>query len=106
MATIAAVIGSEKNARLGGAPFLQAMFTSPAERSGRLDEAVVDTSRIMLLGLIMDSIYQYIEFDSFHPCEAVIIMLLLAFLPSVLLRGPIPRAACPRVGPGAAKGPL
>ena len=33
---------------------------------------MVDTARILLLGLIMDGIYQYIEFDTFHPGEAVI----------------------------------
>jgi hypothetical protein len=52
----------------------------------------------MLLGLVMDGIYQYIEFDTFHPAEAVIITLLLAFLPYVLMRGAIARAARRWVG--------
>jgi len=103
MATIMAVLGGMKDARLGRAPFLQTVLTRPAERAGRLNEAMVDTSRIMLLGLIMDSVYQYIEFDAFHPGEAVIITLLLAFLPYLLLRGPIARVARRWVGPGAAK---
>ena len=103
MATIAAVLGGIKDARLGRAPFFQTVLTNPAKRAGRLDEAMVDTSRIMLLGLIMDGIYQYIEFDTFHPAEAVIITLLLAFLPYVLLRGLVARVARRWVGPGTAK---
>jgi hypothetical protein len=78
------------------------VLTNPAERAGRIEEAIVDTSRIMLLGLVMDSIYQYIVFDAFHPAEAVIVTLLLAFLPYVLLRGPVARVARHWVGPGSA----
>ena len=40
----------------------------------------------------MDSIYQGIVFERFHPAETVII-LLLAFVPYVLLRGPVARIA-------------
>lgn len=104
MAAIAAVMSGMKDARLGRTPFWQAVLTSPTERAGRLNEAVVDTSRIMLLGLVMDSIYQYIVFDTFHPGEAVIITLLLAFVPYLLLRGLVARVARRWVGPGAAKG--
>ena len=104
MATIAAVLGGMKDARLGRTPFMQTVLTDPAERGGRLDEAMVDTSRIMLLGLIMDGIYQYIEFDTFHPAEAVIITLMLAFLPYLLLRGLVARVARRWVGPNAARG--
>jgi hypothetical protein len=53
----------------------------------------VATARIILLGLVMDGIYQAIEFESFHPAEAVIIALALAFVPYLLLRGPVARAA-------------
>lgn len=102
MATIAAVVSGLKDARLGRTPFLPTVLTNPAERAGRIEEAIVDTSRIMLLGLVMDSIYQYIVFDAFHPAEAVIVTLLLAFLPYVLLRGPVARVARHWVGPGSA----
>jgi len=104
MATITAILVGVKDARQGRTPFLQTVLTSPAERAGRLNEAMVDTSRIMLLGLVMDGIYQYIVFDTFHPGEAVIITLLLAFLPYLLLRGPAARVARWWVGQGAAKG--
>ncbi len=41
----------------------------------------------------MDGIYQFIVFDTFHPAEAVIIALLLAFLPYMVLRGLFARVA-------------
>lgn len=73
-------------------PFVT-VLTDPAKRAGRLQEAVIATARIMLLGLIMDGIYQFIVLKTFHPAEAVIISLLLAFLPYVVLRGLIARVA-------------
>ena len=103
MATIAAVLSGIRDAKLARAPFLETILTRPAERAGRLDEAMVDTSRVMLLGLIMDGIYQYIEFDTFHPAEAVIITLLLAILPYVVMRGPVARVARRWFGVGATK---
>lgn len=103
MATIAAVMVGIRDARQGRTPFLQTVLTRPAERAGRLNEAMVDTSRIMLLGLVMDTIYQYIEFDTFHPAEAVAITLVLAFLPYLVLRGLVARMARRWVGPGSVK---
>jgi hypothetical protein len=45
----------------------------------------------------MDAIYQYVVLKTFYPGEAVIIALLLAFVPYILLRGPIARIARPWV---------
>ena len=93
MATIAAFIDGVRDARTGRAPFLETVLTDPAKRVGRMQEAVISTARIMLLGLVMDAIYQVIEFHTFHPAEAVIIALLLAFVPYAALRGIISRIA-------------
>jgi hypothetical protein len=98
MATIAALRDGIGDARAGRAPFLWTVLTDPTKRVGLLDEALIATSRIILLGLVMDSIYQFIEFDAFHPAEAVIIGLLLAFVPYVLLRGLVTRIARRWVG--------
>jgi hypothetical protein len=45
------------------------------------------------VGLVMDSIYQFMVLKMFHLAESVIVALALAFLPYVLLRGPIARIA-------------
>jgi len=98
MATMAALRDGIHDARTGRAPFLWTVLTDPVQRRGRLDEALIATSRITLLGLSIDTIYQVIEFETFHPAEAVIIALLLAFVPYVLLRGLVTRIARRWVG--------
>lgn len=98
MATLAALRAGIHDARIGREPFLRAVFTDPAQRRGRLDEALIATARIVLLGLAMDTVYQVIEFDSFHPVEAVVIALLLGVLPYLLLRGLVTRIALRWVG--------
>ena len=93
MATIAALVDGVKDARTGRNPYLWVILTDPTKRGGRLHEGLIATARVILLGLCMDLIYQFIVFDTFHPAEAVIIAGLLAFLPYLLLRGPITRVA-------------
>jgi len=93
MASIAALYDGVKDARAGRSYYLWTILTDPAKRGGRLHEGLISTARVILLGLCMDVIYQFIEFDTFHPAEAVIIALLLAFVPYVLLRGPVARIA-------------
>jgi len=98
MATVAALRDGLHDARTGRSPFLRTVLTDPSQRHGLLDEALIATSRIVLLGLVMDAVYQFIEFDSFHPAEAVIIALLLGVVPYLLLRGLIARIARRWVG--------
>jgi len=98
MAAIAAWRDGVNDARSGRTPFFAGALADPAQRTVRLNEALVATARIILLGLMMDGIYQAIEFKTFHPAEAVIIALALAFVPYLLLRGLIARAARRWVG--------
>lgn len=91
MASIAAWRDGARDARSGRSPYFWTMLTNPAAVGGRLQEGLIATSRILLLGLVMDVIYQAIVFKTFHPGEAAIISILLAFVPYLLLRGPISR---------------
>jgi hypothetical protein len=93
MVTIAAVRDGLRDARAGRSPFLWTMLTQPAKVQGRLNEGLIATARIILLGLAMDLVYQAIVFETFHPAEAVLIAILLAFVPYLLLRGPVTRVA-------------
>ena len=102
MAAIVAWRDGVNDARTGRSPFFVGALTDPTQRVVRLNEALVATARIILLGLVMDGIYQAIEFNYFHPAEAVIIALALAFVPYLLLRGLFARAA--RRWPSLAKG--
>lgn len=101
MAAVAALHDGLNDAKLGRAPYFWTVLTNPSERSGRLYEGLISTARIILLGLCMDVIYQAIVLKTFYPGEAVIVALALAFLPYLLLRGPIARIARRWRGEGA-----
>jgi hypothetical protein len=105
MAAIAALHDGVNDARTGRAPYFWTLLTNPSELLDRLGEGLVATARVLLLGLVMDSVYQLIEFESFYPAEAVIVAIALAFVPYLLLRGPIARIARLWIrGPSASKG--
>jgi hypothetical protein len=93
MASIVAWRDGARDARTGRSPYFWTMLTNRASVGGRLQEGLIATARILLLGLVMDVIYQGIVFDTFHPGEAAIIAILLAFVPYLLLRGPAARIA-------------
>lgn len=93
MATLAALYDGVADARAHREPYLHALIHDPPSRGVRLSEGIVATARILFLGLVMDGIYQWLAFDTFYPVEAVLISLALAFIPYVVLRGPIARVA-------------
>ncbi len=93
MAAIAAILDGRKDARTGRAPYFWTLLTNPRQRVERLQEGLNATARIILLGLLMDAIYQIIVLKRFHPAEAVIVALLFAFVPYVIIRGPAVRIA-------------
>ena len=93
MAAIAAAHDGLRDARGGNQPFVVTMLRDPAKRIGRLREGVNATARILLLGLVMDGIYQAVVLHRFYPSEAVIVALLLGFVPYVILRGLVTRVA-------------
>ena len=69
------------------------MFTEPAERGYLLREGWKAMLRVFILALVMDAIYQFIVLRWFYPGEAVITALILAFVPYLLIRGPVNRLA-------------
>ena len=93
MSGVAAFRDGMQDARIGRAPYVWSLLTHPADRIERLEEGLVSTARVILLGLIMDIIYQWLVLDTFFPGEAVIVALVLAFLPYLILRGPFGRLA-------------
>jgi hypothetical protein len=100
MAAIAAVRDGLRDARTERSPYLWTILREPHKRVARLREGLEATARIILLGLTMDVIYQVIVFDEFYPIEALIIALLLAFVPYLLLRGLVVRVWHARASAG------
>jgi uncharacterized protein YjeT (DUF2065 family) len=93
MVAILAIRHGLNDARTGRSPYFWTMLGNPRERAQRLNEGLNATARIILLGLVMDAIYQVIVLGQFYPAEAVIVALLFAFIPYVIIRGPAARIA-------------
>ena len=58
MALIAALHDGIRDARRGRSPYLWTILREPQKRGERIREGLISTSRIVLLGLVMDMIYQ------------------------------------------------
>jgi hypothetical protein len=86
-----AVRDGKKDARNERPPIFWDILTHPSHRTDRLLAAAKAMQRVMLLGLLMDVIYQAIVLRTFYPIEALIIVLLLAFLPYLIARGVVNR---------------
>jgi hypothetical protein len=96
MAILAALRDGVHDARTGRRPYIWALIhgvRDPEGRVGRLWEGIISTARVIILGVVMDTIYQWVEFRTFYPVQAAVIAILLAFVPYLLLRGPFERIA-------------
>ena len=98
MSTIFAVRDGIKDARTGRSPYFWTVLSDPDKRRARLREGLAATGKIMLIAIALDGVYQFIEFGTIYPVEALVVAILLAFIPYVLLRGPVERIARWRLG--------
>ena len=98
MAAIAAIHDGREDARAGRSPYLMTVLRNPQERVGRLREGLNATARIILLGLAMDVIYQLLVLKTFYPNEALVVAVLLGFVPYLIIRGLVFRVARWRIG--------
>ena len=81
---------------LGRRPYVWALIygvRGPEGRGARLWEGIISTARIVILGVVMDIIYQWRVLGTFYPVQSVVIAILLAFVPYLFLRGPFERIA-------------
>src|SRR5215471_21020747 len=91
MAAIVAIRDGLKDARSGRSPYFATVLGNPKERAGRLRHGLNATARIIALGLVMDVIYQAIVFKTFYPDQALVVALVLAFVPYLIIRSVIAR---------------
>jgi hypothetical protein len=93
MAAVAAFRDGVEDARLGRMPYLLLILRGVEPRGRRLWEGVVSTARILMLGIVIDAVYQWLVLKTFYPGQAAVVAILLAFVPYLLLRGPMQRIA-------------
>ena len=56
-----------------------------------------DIGRLFILAVVLDCLYQLLEFRWVYPIQALIIGFVLAIVPYILIRGPANRLANRRV---------
>lgn len=91
MAILYAILDGRKDARAGKAPYFWALFTDPGHRRDMLREGWKSVSKVFIIALIMDAVYQYIVQRWIYPVEMVLVAILLAIIPYLILRGPVNR---------------
>jgi hypothetical protein len=98
MATFFAILDGINDAQAGRPPYFWTIFTHPEDRARLLSEGARRELRVLVLGVVMDVIYQLIVVRWVYPVELVIVVLVLVVLPYLLLRGAINRVARHWVG--------
>jgi hypothetical protein len=94
MAILIAWRDGTRDAKLGRKPYLWGLLRGDtrATRKEKVFEGIGSVGRVLILGVIMDMIYQWRMFGGFHyPVETIVMATVLAFVPYMLFRGPIAR---------------
>jgi predicted thioredoxin/glutaredoxin len=93
MASIFAIRDGVKDAHAGKPAYFWNVVTQPAERRELLREGWHRVLRVVMIGVVMEVLYEVIVFKRIQPLQLVVVVLSLAFVPYLLLRGPVNRIA-------------
>ena len=93
MATLYALRDGVVDSRANRSPYFWSLFSEPDQRRQRLREGWKAVARVLALGVFMELVYQLMVFRWIHPLQLAVVVLGLAVLPYVLLRGPVERIA-------------
>ena len=93
MAIIFAARSGLRDARTGQPPYFWAIFTDPGHRQELVRQGWKDVGKVFVIAIIIDAIYQVIVARWFYPVEALLVAVILAFVPYLALRGLITRLA-------------
>ena len=93
MAVIAAISAGVRDARVNRPPYLHTLWSDPSQRRALLRFGIRDVSKILFFATLIDVVYQVVVFRWVYPGEALLVAVLLAFVPYLLVRGPANRIA-------------
>ena len=93
MAAIFAVRSGLKDAKEGKPAYFWALFTDSVNRRDMLRDGWKSVGKVFVIAIIIDLVYQWIVFLWFYPGEALLVAALLAFIPYLVIRGPVNRIA-------------
>ena len=95
VASILAIKAGMRDAKTGQPPFLWTLFTKSEQRSTLVKSAWGDISKLFIIAMVLDTIYQYIVLKEFHLLQTFIVAIVVAVIPYTLLRGIVTRIMRP-----------
>jgi len=87
MAVFLAIRDGLKDGREGKPPFFWTLFTDPADRPGLVRDGWRSISKVFIIAVLLDVVYQIIVERWFYPFETLLVAVLLALVPYILVRG-------------------
>jgi hypothetical protein len=82
-----------KDARENKPAYFWAIFTMPSGRADLLKSGFKSIVKLFVMAFVLDAIYQILAVGRFYAGEALLVALVLAFVPYLLIRGPANRIA-------------
>lgn len=93
MAAFLAIRSGLADAKAGKPPYFWALLWDHGQREVMMKEGWKSVSRVFILALLLDVVYQVIELHFVYPGEAIIVAFVLAIVPYLVLRGIVTRLA-------------
>jgi hypothetical protein len=93
MAVFFAIRSGLADAKAGKPPYLWGLIRDRGQREAVLKDGWKSISRVFLLALVLDVVYQIIVQRFVYPGEAVIVAFILAIVPYLIVRGLATRIA-------------
>ena len=81
------------DARMGRRAYFLSLLSDPEHRREHVREGWMDVAKVFVLALGIDIVYQIIVQRWVYPGEALIVAIMLAFVPYLLIRGAVTRIA-------------
>jgi Flp pilus assembly protein TadB len=79
--------------KAGRLTFFWAVFTDKARRPELLQLAWKDVGKVFIVAFTLGVIYELIVWHWVYPTQAILVAVVLAFIPYLLVRGPVTRIA-------------
>jgi hypothetical protein len=93
IAVILAIKAGLSDARAGKPPYLWTIATNADDRRELLRNGWKSVTKVFLMALVIDVVYQLIVARWVYPLESLIVAFVLACVPYLLVRGPVNRIA-------------
>jgi hypothetical protein len=102
MALALGVVAGRADARAGRAPYLHALLLGTEDRGSLARSALRDLANVLLVGILLDSVAQWLILGASYPGAALLVGPVLIAVPYAVARALANRAATARSGRRAA----